>query len=49
MYAFLLNMYVTRRVSKEKIQSYVPKFITQEQCDMIIVTPQIPVTADTEV
>ena len=40
MYGFILNMWVMKRLDEEKIQSYVPKFITQEEVDMILATPQ---------
>ena len=28
------------RLTEIKVRSYVPKFITQEECDMILATPQ---------
>ena len=40
MYQFILNMWIMRRVSAEKVQSYVPLYITQAECDMILATPQ---------
>lgn len=40
MYAFILNMWVMRKITELKVQSYVPKYITQEEADMIIATPQ---------
>lgn len=40
MYGFILNMWIMSRISAEKVQSYVPKYITQEECDMILATPQ---------
>ncbi len=40
MYGFILNMWVMKKVTAEKVQSYVPKYITQEECDMILATPQ---------
>lgn len=39
MYGFILNMFVLGKISEEKVQSYAPKFITQEEADMIVVTP----------
>lgn len=39
--AFILSMYVLGRIDATKVQSYVPKFITQEQADVIIATPRI--------
>ena len=41
MYGFILNMWVMGRVSEQKVRSYVPTFITQEECSMILATPQI--------
>ena len=40
MYGFILNMWIVRRIDAVKVQSYAPKYITQAQCDMILVTPQ---------
>lgn len=40
MYAFILNQWVMRKIDAVKVQSYVPKYITQEQADTIIATPQ---------
>jgi len=31
-----------RRIDADKVRSYVPFYITQEECDMILATPQIP-------
>ena len=42
MYGFILNMWIMKKVTEVKVQSYVPKYITQEQCDMILATPQNP-------
>lgn len=39
-YGFLLNMWIMGKVDEEKLFTYVPKFITQEEYEMIIVTPQ---------
>lgn len=41
MYGFILNMWVMRRLEATKVQSYVPTFITQEECNMILATPQV--------
>jgi len=41
MYGFILNMWIMRRVDQAKVQSYVPKYITQPECDMILATPQM--------
>jgi hypothetical protein len=40
-YPFLLNMWVMSRVTETQINSYVVKgFITQEEANMILATPQ---------
>lgn len=39
-YNFILNMWVMKRIDAAKVQSYVPKYITQAEADMIVVTPQ---------
>jgi hypothetical protein len=41
MYNFILNMWVMRRIDAQKVQSYVPKYISQNEADMILATPQI--------
>jgi hypothetical protein len=41
-YNFFLNMWIMRRVTAEILQTKVPKYLTQEECDMIIATPQVP-------
>lgn len=41
MYGFILNMWVMGRVTEQKVRSYVPMFITQEECNMILATPQL--------
>lgn len=40
-YNFYLNMWIMRRITAEQLQTKVPKYLTQEECDMIIATPQI--------
>ncbi|MFP3390586.1 hypothetical protein [Brevibacillus sp. SIMBA_040] len=41
MYAFLLNMWVMRRVTDVQLQTCLAKKqLTQDEYDMIIVTPQ---------
>lgn len=41
MYDFLLNLWVSGRVTEQQIQSYADYgFITQEQADKIIATPK---------
>jgi len=39
-YGFILNMWIMQRVTADKVQSYVPKGLSQIECDMILVTPQ---------
>jgi hypothetical protein len=41
-YNFYLNMWIMRRITAEQLQTKVPKYLTQAECDMIIATPQIP-------
>jgi len=41
-YSFFLNMWIMRRITAEILQTKVPKYLTQNECDMIIATPQIP-------
>lgn len=42
MYGFILNMWVSRKITETQVQSYVTKgFITQEEANMILATPQI--------
>jgi len=40
-YNFLLSMWVAKSITAEKLQTYVPKYITQEQCNLILATPQM--------
>lgn len=39
-YNFILSMWIQGRFTAEKVQSYVPAYITQEECDAILATPQ---------
>lgn len=41
MYQFILNQWILGKIDADKVQSYVPKWITQEQADTIIATPQV--------
>lgn len=41
MYNFILNQWIMRKINVVKVQSYVPKWITVEQANTIIVTPQV--------
>lgn len=40
MYSFILGQWKMGKIDEAKVQSYVPKYITQEQADEIISTPQ---------
>lgn len=40
-YNFYLNMWIMRRITEESLMAKVPKYLTQEECDMIIATPQV--------
>ncbi|WP_255363176.1 hypothetical protein [Cellulosilyticum sp. I15G10I2] len=41
MYGFILNMWVMRRINETKVRSYVPLYITEEEANMILATPQV--------
>jgi len=43
-YQFVLNMWIMARVDETWVQAVVTKYITQEECDMILLTPQTPGT-----
>jgi hypothetical protein len=40
MYGFLYNMWVLGKVNEAKLLSYVPKYITQEEAELIMEHPQ---------
>lgn len=40
MYGFILNMWIMGKIDAAKVQSYVPKYITQDEADAILATPQ---------
>jgi len=40
MYQFILNLWIMYKVDETYVQSKVPLRITQEECDMILATPQ---------
>ena len=44
MYGFILNMWIMAKIDAVTVQSFVPKYITQPECDMILATPQTPGT-----
>lgn len=41
MYQFILNMWVMKKVDETKVNSYVGRYITQDEANMILATPQI--------
>lgn len=41
MYGFILNMWIMKRIDENKVRSYVPLYIEQKECDMILATPQL--------
>ena len=38
---FIKNMWIMGKIDEKKVQSYVPRFITQEQADIILAIQQI--------
>ena len=43
-YAFILNMWIMAKITTEQVQAFVPKYINQDEADMILLTPQTPGT-----
>lgn len=42
MYNFILNMWITGRITESTVQTYVTKgFITQDEANMILATPKL--------
>jgi len=42
MYGFILNMWIMKRITATQVQAYVTNgYITQEEADMILATPQV--------
>lgn len=41
MYQFILNQWILGKIDADKVRSYVPKWITQEQAETILATPQV--------
>jgi hypothetical protein len=39
-YNFFLNMWIMHNITAEQLQTKVPKYLTQAECDMILATPQ---------
>ena len=40
MYGFILSMWMKQKADAVFVQKCVPRWITQEQCDVILSTPQ---------
>lgn len=41
MYGFILNMWIMKRIDEDTVRGYVPRFITEQECNIILATPQI--------
>ncbi|WP_263864020.1 hypothetical protein [Paenibacillus lycopersici] len=41
MYEFILTQWIMRKIDAAKVISYAPKWITVEQAETILATPQI--------
>lgn len=41
MYNFILSMWVAGTINEAKVRAYCPLFITTDQRDLILATPQI--------
>lgn len=41
MYNFILNMWVMRKITEAQVKSYIPRYITNEEAEFILATPQI--------
>lgn len=41
MYNFILSMWVAGTIAEDKVRSYCPLFISVEQRDLILATPQV--------
>lgn len=41
MYNFILSMWVAGTIDEHRVRSYCPLFITPEQRDIILATPQL--------
>jgi hypothetical protein len=44
MYGYILNQWIMARVTEQWVMDRVPKFISSEQCAVILATPQTPGT-----
>lgn len=39
-YAFILNLWVMKKITEAQVRAYVPVYITSEEAEMILATPQ---------
>lgn len=37
MYDFVLNMYIKGDIDDDGVKSFVPEYITQEECDLMVI------------
>lgn len=40
-YVFICNMWIMRRLTESGVQAYCPRYITQIEVNMILLTPQM--------
>lgn len=40
MYGFLLNMWIMKKINEDYVRRCVPKFLTEDEANMILATPQ---------
>lgn len=43
MFEFIKGQWIMRNIDADKVNSYVPRWITQEQANTIIATPQVTI------
>lgn len=41
MFNFILSMFLMKKINADKVQSYVPFYITQLEAEVILATPQL--------
>ncbi|WP_276203395.1 hypothetical protein [Paenibacillus wynnii] len=41
MYTFILNQYVMGKITEAKVRSYAPRYISETEANMILLTPQL--------
>lgn len=39
-YPFILNMWMMKKLTELQVRAYAPKFISEEEAEMILVAPQ---------